>query len=90
MAYQPDRMGPGSIVIEHNLIIDHARTSSLNSTWLVALAIARSSNVVAAHNLIVNPYYDAISIEDPESFVVNNVRLIGNTVLSGRGAGFGA
>ena len=89
-AYQPDRPGPGSIVIEENLIIDHARTSSLTNSWLVALAVARSSNVVVAHNVIVNSYRDAISIENPpaesRTYVVQNVRLIGNTVLGSREA----
>lgn len=76
--------GPGSVVIEHNLIIDHAKTSSLNATWLVAIVVARSSNVVVANNVIVNPYHDALSIETAGSYAVNNVRLINNTVLGGR------
>ena len=76
--------GPGSVVIEHNLIIDHAKTSSLNATWLVALVVARSSNVVVANNVIVNPYHDALSIETAGPYVVNNVCLINNTVLGGR------
>jgi hypothetical protein len=78
--------GPGSVVIEHNLIIDHAKTSALNSTWLVALVVARSSNVVVANNVLVNPYHDALSIETAGPYVVNNVRLINNTVLGGREA----
>ena len=89
-AYQPDGAGPGSIVIEHNLIIDHARTSSLNSTWLVAIVVARSANVTVARNVIVNPYHDAMSIEDaPEEgapTTIRNVSLIDNTVLGSRGA----
>jgi hypothetical protein len=76
--------GPGSVVIEHNLIIDHAKTSALNETWLVALVVARSSNVVVANNVLVNPYHDALSIETAGPYVVNNVRLINNTVLGGR------
>jgi hypothetical protein len=76
--------GPGSVVIEHNLIIDHAKTSALNATWLVALVVARSSNVVVVNNVLVNPYHDAMSIETAGPYVVNNVRLINNTVLGGR------
>ncbi len=71
--------GPGSVVIEHNLIINHAKTSSLNATWLVAIVVARSSNVVVANNVIVNPYHDALSIETAGPYAVNNVRLINNT-----------
>ena len=90
-AYQPDRpRAPGSVVIEHNLILDHARTSSLSRHWLVALVVARSSNVVVARNVIVNPYHDALSIEDPGSesrnYAVRNVALTDNTVLGSRGA----
>ncbi|MFN2603568.1 MAG: FG-GAP-like repeat-containing protein [Gemmatimonadaceae bacterium] len=88
--YQPDQPGPGTIVIENNLIIDHAQTSSLNNDWLVALVVARSSNVVVANNVVINPYHDALSIENVlengQTYVVNNVRLIGNTVLGARGA----
>jgi len=89
-AYQPDHPGPGTIVIENNLIIDHAQTSSLNNDWLVALAVARSSNVVVANNVVINSYHDALSIENVlengSTYVVNNVRLIGNTVIGARGA----
>jgi hypothetical protein len=89
LAYQPDRTGPGSIVIEHNLIIDQARTASIDARWLVAISVARSSNVVIANNVIVNAYHDAISVENPpeaNTYIVNNVRVIGNTVLGSRGA----
>jgi hypothetical protein len=89
-AYQPDRTGPGYNVVEENLIIDHARTSSITNYWQTAITVARSSNVVVAHNIIVNPYRDAISIEDPpgegRTYVVQDVRLIGNTVLGSRSA----
>ncbi len=90
-AYRPDRpRATGSVVIEHNLIIDHAKTSSLHNDWLVAISVARSSNVTVANNEIVNPYHDAISIEDPpqegRSYTVKNVRLIDNTVRGGHGA----
>ena len=85
-AYQPDRPGAsGSIVIENNKIIDHAKTSSLPNEWQVALVVARSSNVVVSGNEIINPYQDAISIEDPSaddnrSYTVRNIRLIDNVV----------
>jgi hypothetical protein len=90
-AYQPDRPpATGSIVIEHNLIINHASTSALNREFLVAIVVARSSNVTVAHNVIVNPYHDAISIEDPlseaASYVVKNVKVIDNAVLGSRGS----
>lgn len=90
-AYQPDRpKAAGSIVIDHNLIINHAKTSSLNNDFLVAIVVARSSNVVVSRNVIVNPYHDAISIEDPpgegRTYSVKNVNLIDNTVLGSRGA----
>lgn len=90
-AYQPDRpKASGSIVIDHNTIIDHAKTSSLNNDWLVAIVVARSSNVVVSNNTIINPYHDAISIEDPpgegRTYSVKNVSLIDNTVRGGRGA----
>lgn len=90
-AYQPDRPpATGSIVIEHNLIINHASTSSINEDFLVAIVVARSSNVVVAHNVIVNPYHDAISVEDPTSeasaYRVRNITLTDNAVLGSRGA----
>jgi hypothetical protein len=75
-------------VIEHNLIIDHAKTSVLNQWWEVALVVARSSNVVVANNVIVNPYHDAMSIEtangDGRTYTVNDVRVLNNTVLGSR------
>lgn len=90
-AYQPDRpKASGSIVIDHNTIIDHAKTSSLNNEWLVAIVVARSSNVVVSRNIIVNPYHDAISIENPpaegRTYTVKNVSLVDNTVRGSRGA----
>jgi hypothetical protein len=90
-AYQPDRpRAGGSIAIEHNLIINHASTSSINEDFLVAIVVARSSNVTVTHNVIVNPYHDAISVEDPTSegtsYRVQNVKLVDNTVLGSRGA----
>jgi hypothetical protein len=87
-ANQGDRPGFGKVVIQHNLIIDHAKTSSLNAIWLVALVVARSSNVVVANNIIVNPYHIPLSIEneaigDPQ-WNVTNVRLINNVVIGPR------
>jgi len=84
-AYQPDRpAASGSIVIDHNTIIDHGRTSSLDNEWRVALVVARSANVTVSNNEIDNPYHDAISIEDPseekQGYDVRNIRLINNTV----------
>ena len=90
-AYQPDRPpATGSNVIEHNTIIDHAMTSSLNSDWLVAIVVARSSNVIVRDNEIVNPYHDAISIENPpregKNYSVRNITVTDNIVRGGRGA----
>lgn len=90
-AYQPDRPpATGSIVIENNVIIDHGKTSSLPNEWQVALVVARSSNVVVANNEIINPYHDAISIEDPVGenrvYAVRNVSLIDNIVRGGHAA----
>ena len=90
-AYQPDRpSASGSIVIDNNIIIDHGRTSSIDNVWLVALVVARSSNVVVSRNEIINPYHDAMSIEDaPEEgrrYVVRNVSLIDNVVRGARAA----
>ena len=89
--YQPDRpAASGSIVIDNNVIIDHGRTSSLPNEWQVALVVARSSNVVVSRNEIINPYHDAISVEDPSGeskrYLVRNVSLIDNTVRGGRRA----
>lgn len=90
-AYQPQRpAASGSIVIDNNRIIDHGKTSSLSNEWQVALVIARSSNVVVSRNEIVNPFFDAISIENPSEekrrYVVRNVSLVDNTVRGSRGA----
>jgi hypothetical protein len=90
-AYQRGRpAASGSIIIEDNVIIDHGRTSSLPNEWQVALAVARSSNVVVSRNEIVNSRFDAISIEDPteerQGHTVRNVSLIENTVRGARTA----
>lgn len=90
-AYQPGRPpASGSIVIADNLIVDHGKTSSLSNEWQVALAVARSSNVVVSGNEIVDPRFDAISIEDPgeerKGYAVRNVSLIDNVVRGGRTA----
>jgi hypothetical protein len=77
-------------VIENNVIIDHGKTSSLPNEWQVALVVARSSNVIVSNNEIINPYHDAISIEDPEgegrAYAVRNVSLIDNVVRGGHAA----
>ena len=90
-AYQPGRpAASGSIVIANNVIIDHGKTSSLPNEWQVALVVARSSNVVVSGNEIINPYHDAISIEDPSGeqrgYAVRNISLLDNTVRGGRTA----
>ena len=83
--YQPGRpAASGSIVIDNNTIVDHGRTSLTNNEWKVALVVARSANVTVSNNQIINPYHDAISIEDPSeekrNYSVRNIRLIDNTV----------
>ena len=90
-AYQPGRPpASGSIVIDNNIIVDHGKTSSLDNEWQVALAVARSSNVVVSRNEIVDSRFDAISIEDPSEerrgYAVRNVSLIDNTVRGARTA----
>ena len=90
-AYQPGRpAASGSVVIDDNLIVDHGKSSSLDNEWQVALAVARSSNVVISRNEIINSRFDAISIEDPaeerRGYTVRNVSLIENTVRGTRTA----
>ena len=90
-AYQPGRpAASGSIVIDGNTIIDHGKTSSLANEWQVALVVARSSNVVVSRHEIIDPNFDAISIEDPSGerrdYAVRNVSLIDNTVRGARTA----
>ena len=90
-AYQRDRpAASGSVVIDNNTIVDHGRTSSLANEWQVALAVARSSNVVVSRNQIIDSRFDAISIEDPSEekrgYNVRNVSLIDNVVRGARTA----
>lgn len=90
-AYQRGRpAASGSIIIAGNVIIDHGKTSSLPNEWQVALAVARSSNVMISGNEIINSRFDAISIEDPseerQGYAVRNVSLIDNTVRGARTA----
>lgn len=87
-ANQGERPAFGKIVIEHNLIIDHAKTSSLDAIWLIGLVVGRSSNVVVANNVIVNPYHIAMSLENDSpglnNWDVRDVRIYNNTVLGPR------
>ena len=90
-AYQAGRpAASGSIVIDNNRIVDHGRTSSLPNEWQVALAVARSSNVIVSRNEIVDSRFDAISIEDPSEerrgYSVRNVSLVDNVVRGARTA----
>ena len=90
-AYQRDRpSASGSIVIDNNTIVDHGKTSSLANEWQVALAVARSSNVVVSRNQILDSRFDAISIEDPSEekrgYLVRNVSLVDNVVRGARTA----
>jgi hypothetical protein len=84
--------GRGPVTIDHNLIINHRCEVVVSNTCpglqvagnenLVALVVARTANVVVAHNVILNPWADAISVEedDQSHLDTKNVRLIHNTV----------
>ena len=91
-AYQPGRpAASGSVVIDDNTIVDHGSTSSLPNEWQVALAVARSANVVVSRNRIIDSRFDAISIEDPSEesrrgYSVRNISLIDNVVRGSRAA----
>ncbi|HEX6575856.1 MAG TPA: right-handed parallel beta-helix repeat-containing protein [Gemmatimonadaceae bacterium] len=91
-AYQPGRpRASGSVVIDHNTIIDHGKTSSLDNEWQVALVVARSANVTVSRNEIVNSRFDAISIEDPSgeertNYSVHDIRLVDNIIRNARTA----
>jgi len=76
--------GGNAIVIENNLIVDHARNAWVRLSKHVALAVARSSDVIVAHNVVVNAQAYALSIERPDVEGLSepvDVRLIGNVVL---------
>jgi hypothetical protein len=88
--YQAYSRGP--VTIDHNLIINH-RCGTLVSGHAcngpidhnsVALVVARSENVVVAHNLILNPHGGgALSAEydDTTHLSTKRIRFIHNTVL---------
>jgi hypothetical protein len=85
--------GRGPVTIDHNLIINHRCGTLSNHTCsnagsvtgnenLVALVVARTANVVVAHNVILNPFADAMSAEldDVDGRPTPNIRFIHNTV----------
>ncbi|MGI8618903.1 MAG: hypothetical protein ACR2L6_07410 [Gemmatimonadaceae bacterium] len=92
--YQALQSGYGGtgVVIENNLIIDHATTPSIDRDYLIALSVARSQNVVVAHNVIVAPAHDALGLEGYEPGAeglrgpVRDIYFIGNTVLGAKGS----
>ena len=82
----------GPVWIVGNTIIDHARTAdnaglSYPAWRNAALPVARSQNVIVAHNTVVNPYNVALSVEYddlwPAAGAVRDVFLIDNTVIGG-------
>lgn len=95
--------GRGPVKVEHNLMLNHFvgqvscgyrnfDPSQLNEcNQLTALHIARSQNVYAAFNLIVNPHTDAMTIyfddKNPNE-AITGVKLIGNVVMGRRPTGF--
>jgi len=92
--YQALQSGYGGtgVVIENNLIIDHATTPSIDRSYLIALSVARSQNVIVAHNVIVAPAHDALGLEGYEPDAeglrgpVRDIYFIGNTVLGAKGS----
>lgn len=84
--------GGSGVLIEHNLILDHATTPSLDRWYFIALVVARSKDVVVADNLIVTPAGIAMSIEEAEPDfekapdAITNVQFLNNTVVGAGGA----
>lgn len=79
--------GGSGVVIENNLILEHARTPSIDRWYLIALSVARSRSVIVANNVIIDPAHAAIGFEgyEPEDQTlrgpVQDNYFIGNTVL---------
>jgi len=87
--YQALQTGYGGVgvVIENNLIVDHATTPSIDRWYLTALDVSRSQGVVVANNVIVASAHAAIGLGgyEPEHTglrgPLRDVYLIGNAVL---------
>lgn len=87
--YQALQTGYGGVgvVIENNLILDHASTPSIDRWYLTALDVWRSQGVVVSNNVIVAPAHAAMGLGgyDAEHTglrgPLRNVYFIGNTVL---------
>jgi hypothetical protein len=78
----------GGIVIDDNLIVNHAQKASIDEWYLVALSVARSSNVVVSNNVIVAPRYVAMDLdahEENTSLPTDNIQFINNTILGAGG-----
>lgn len=87
--YQALQTGYGGIgvVIENNLILEHAATPSIDRWYLTALDVWRSQGVVVANNVIIAPAHAALGLggyEAVESGLrgpLRDVYFIGNSVL---------
>ncbi len=87
--YQALQTGYGGVgvVIENNLILEHATTPTIDRWYLTALDVWRSQGVVVANNIIVAPAHAAMGLGGYEADhtglrgPLRDVYFIGNTVL---------
>ncbi|MEJ7760739.1 MAG: hypothetical protein WKF55_14235 [Gemmatimonadaceae bacterium] len=87
--YQALQTGYGGVgvIIENNLILDHASTPAIDRWYLTALDVWRSQGVVVANNLIVGPAHAGLGLGGYETEdsgprgPLRDVYFIGNTVL---------
>ena len=87
--YQALQTGYGGVgvVIENNLILEHASTPTIDRWYLTALDVWRSQGVVVANNVIVAPAHAAMGLGGYEADhtglrgPLRNVYFIGNTIL---------
>ncbi|MEO5579684.1 MAG: hypothetical protein ABIR58_03435 [Gemmatimonadaceae bacterium] len=92
--YQALETGYGGVgvIIEHNLILDHASTPTIDRWYLTALDVSRSQGVVVANNVIVAAENAAIGLGgyEPEfeglRGPLRDVSVIGNTVIGNAGS----
>ena len=78
------RAAAGSnVTVEHNQIIDHDLHFQQSRFYAAALAVARSSDVKIAHNVLTNPRTIGISIEPDESlgWATTDITLLDNKVI---------
>jgi len=87
--YQALQTGYGGVgvIIENNLILDHASTPAIDRWYLTALDVWRSQGVVVANNVIVGPAHAGMGLGGYETEdsgprgPLRDVYFIGNTVL---------